>query len=247
MKYVIFDLDGCLADDRHRQPQLRRSFDAYHSDCDKDPLINAHLINMMEHYKPIIFTGRPEKFRDKTLWWLKEVAKINPQVVCMRPDDCFVSSPELKKGFLENLVRDGFGLHDILVAFDDREDVLAVYSAYGIPTSKVSYPSKEDEADVKSPAENLSRGAKTFKERNAVYGGSFLTFGGVMSALFPDGMKISALDNDAFNRLGVFVQIIGKCCRYAAKFGSGGHTDSAHDLMVYAAILESLTKENVDE
>ena len=100
---------------------------------------------------------------------------------------------------------------------------------------------------MKNPAENLSAGAKTFQARNAVYGGSFLTFGGVMAALFPDGLKIEAGDRDSFNRLGVFVQIISKCCRYAAKFGSGGHQDSAHDLMVYAAILESLAKESVDE
>lgn len=100
---------------------------------------------------------------------------------------------------------------------------------------------------MKNPAENLSKGAKTFQQRNAVYGGSFLTFGGVMAALFPNGLKIEGNDIDSFNRLGVFIQAISKCCRYAAKFNSGGHADSAHDLMVYAAILESLTEDNINE
>ena len=47
---------------------------------------------------------------------------------------------------------------------------------------------------------------------------------------------------DGFNRLGVFVQCISKVARYASSLPKGGHLDSAHDLMVYAAMLEEVTK-----
>jgi hypothetical protein len=248
MKYVIFDLDGCLADDRRRKPLIDLAasdpFEAYHAECHLDPLINSYLIDRTAHFEPFVFTARPEKLRANTDWWLRNVAAMDVKQLFMRPEGSLKSSPELKKEYLTSLFASGIEAHDILLAFDDREDVLAVYESFGILAKKVSYPPEENSpVKMKSPAENLSTGAETFKKRNAVYGGSYLTFGNVMSALFPEGLKIDPKDVSAFNRLGVFVQIVSKCCRYSAKFSSGGHPDSAHDLMVYAAILESLTEE----
>lgn len=89
---------------------------------------------------------------------------------------------------------------------------------------------------------NLEIGAKTFQERNKKYGDSYLTFGAVMASLFPAGLVIAAGDVDAFNRLGIYVQIISKCCRYATSLNVGGHEDSAHDIMVYGAMLQEVTK-----
>ena len=95
----------------------------------------------------------------------------------------------------------------------------------------------------RSAEKNLSAGAETFAERRAAYGDSYTRFGKVMSGLFPDGVKIEPGDIGSWNRLGVFVQIVTKCCRYAQSLTDGGHEDSAHDAMVYGAILEELTKE----
>lgn len=89
---------------------------------------------------------------------------------------------------------------------------------------------------------NLEAGAATFKQRNETYGNSYLTFGAVMAAMFPHGLNIDAGNTEAFNRLGIFVQIVGKCCRYATSLADGGHPDSAHDIMVYGAMLEEVTK-----
>lgn len=90
-----------------------------------------------------------------------------------------------------------------------------------------------------SPASLLAAGAKTYQERNVMYGDNFKTFGKVMIALFPEGLP--KLDEEGFNRLGVFVQCVSKITRYSANLASGGHQDSAHDLMVYSAMLEYLT------
>ena len=95
----------------------------------------------------------------------------------------------------------------------------------------------------RTPDENLIAGAKTFAQRNKTYGDSYKQFGCVMNGLFPDGLHIEGDDLDSFNRLGVFTMIVSKVCRYAESLTKGGHEDSAHDTMVYGAILEELTEE----
>lgn len=90
--------------------------------------------------------------------------------------------------------------------------------------------------------DNLEAGAATFRERNATYGDNYLSFGVMMEGMFPDGLHIEAGDIAAFNRLGIFVQCASKLSRYAQNLSKGGHADSAHDLMVYAAMLEEVTQ-----
>jgi hypothetical protein len=90
--------------------------------------------------------------------------------------------------------------------------------------------------------DNLEAGAATFRERNATYGDNYLHFGAVMAGMFPEGLQIEAGDVAAFNRLGVFIQCASKLTRYAQNIAKGGHQDSAHDLMVYAAMLEEVTR-----
>lgn len=90
--------------------------------------------------------------------------------------------------------------------------------------------------------DKLEAGAATFRERNAVYGDNYLSFGAVMVGLFPDGLKVEAGDLESFQRLGILVQCVGKLGRYSNTLPRGGHQDSAHDLMVYAAMLEEVTK-----
>lgn len=93
----------------------------------------------------------------------------------------------------------------------------------------------------------LESGAATFRQRNALYGDNYLSFGKVMAGLFPDGLQIAAGDIDAFNRLGIYIQCVSKISRYALNLPAGGHTDSAHDLMVYAAMLEEVTRDERQE
>lgn len=141
MKWVIFDLDGCLADDRWRRPLIDLAADdpwgAYHAECHKDPFINSHLIcDLPAHFMPIIFTARPERFREQTERWLREVAKLIPWWIFMRRDDCRKTSPELKEDYLNSLFNFGVKRCEIVCAFDDREDVLAVYKKHGIRAVK---------------------------------------------------------------------------------------------------------------
>jgi hypothetical protein len=118
------------------------------------------------------------------------------------------------------------------------EGKMIQYFYAGNLESFASPPSEE----LPSVAGNLRAAAKTFEERNRVYGNAFERFGGTMLTLFPDGLTLSTEAD--WNRMGLYFHLIGKMVRYAANFDEGGHKDSAHDAIAYAAMLELLTKEN---
>lgn len=92
---------------------------------------------------------------------------------------------------------------------------------------------------VKYPPDVLEAAAQTFRERNKLYGDNWLHFGDVMLAMFPDGIELKTAED--FNRFVMFTNCIAKATRYAMNITTGGHVDSAHDLSVYAAMLEAIT------
>lgn len=95
---------------------------------------------------------------------------------------------------------------------------------------------------TKSVPELLRACATTYEERNKLYGDNYKKFGRVMEAMFPNGLHLRTIQD--FNRYGIFVQCASKLMRYAENLDKGGHQDSAHDLSVYAAMLEELTNDN---
>ena len=84
----------------------------------------------------------------------------------------------------------------------------------------------------------LISAAKTFEERNEVYGDTYKRHGDVSLALFPDGVTLETAEDQ--NRYACLNMIIGKLTRYATNFEEGGHQDSLHDISVYAAMLNEL-------
>lgn len=86
--------------------------------------------------------------------------------------------------------------------------------------------------------EMLREAAKTYEERNKIYGDNYKHFGEVMQGIFPQGLTVSTVDD--WNRLGVLVQIAGKITRYGAQFAAGGHDDSLLDTTVYSTMLREL-------
>lgn len=89
----------------------------------------------------------------------------------------------------------------------------------------------------------LEEGAKTFEQRHKMYGDNYKRFGKILMELFPCGIHITTPEEA--NCLNLLIQIQGKITRYAEmlSIGRGGHVDSAHDICVYAAMLESITDE----
>ena len=84
----------------------------------------------------------------------------------------------------------------------------------------------------------------TFRQRNAIYGNNYQRAGALLLALFPEDGIPAVTTPDAALRLSLMVDCAKKLQRYAHNFTRGGHQDSAHDLIVYAAMLEEATNES---
>lgn len=95
---------------------------------------------------------------------------------------------------------------------------------------------------MKSVPEILRECAATYEQRNKLYGDNYKKFGHAMHSIFPNGLTLKTPED--FNRLGIFIQCLSKLTRYSEALGRGGHQDSAHDLTVYAAMLEELTNDS---
>lgn len=94
---------------------------------------------------------------------------------------------------------------------------------------------------MKPASEFLRDAAKTFDDRNKIYGNNYLNVGGAMAALFPDGVTLKTADDH--NRFHIFMLGVVKLSRYCNNWDKGGHADSMHDNTVYSAMLESIDEE----
>lgn len=65
----------------------------------------------------------------------------------------------------------------------------------------------------------------------------------VLRALFPEGIPTG--NAGSLNKFVLLNFIIGKVVRYALLLDKGGHQDSAHDIAVYGAILDSYHKDPI--
>jgi len=88
----------------------------------------------------------------------------------------------------------------------------------------------------------LAQGAITYFQRNALYKDNYKAFGNLLLALFPNQTLPAITKVEDASRLNLILDCLCKLQRYAYNFENGGHKDSAHDLMVYAAMLEESTK-----
>lgn len=93
-----------------------------------------------------------------------------------------------------------------------------------------------------SVPEILREAAKTFEQRQAEYGDNYKCYGKIMEGLFPEGIHIEPGDTATMQHLGLVHNCVHKLARYCYDI-KRGHKNSAHDLSVYAAMLEELTDE----
>lgn len=87
----------------------------------------------------------------------------------------------------------------------------------------------------------LREAAKTYEERNAIYGDNYLRVGKVMEAHFPEGVTIKTADD--WNRLHIFLLGVVKDTRYITNWYKGGHQDSTRDKTVYGGMMEEIDME----
>lgn len=136
-KYTILDLDNCIAADawrvkyvawQHTHPAKR--YATYHSLCGFDDLHNRQIIDPSGHN--IILTGRPAAVRAVTEEWLARNC-VGWTHMIMRNDTDHRPSVVLKRQMLDWLQEHyTVSLVDVAAAYDDREDIVAMYKECGL-------------------------------------------------------------------------------------------------------------------
>lgn len=151
MKYIVFDIDGVLADCSHRLKYIQgkdKDYDKFYSDEEimKDKIIEAgrkivdmlyNLYTMEDFYRPtefygkiILLTGRSEICEETTrIWVSKNIFKdLSLYSIIMRPKNDWRPAHEVK----ESLIEKHIGFENILFAFDDDDQVNEMYKKHGV-------------------------------------------------------------------------------------------------------------------
>ena len=145
----IFDIDGTLADASHRIHHIKK--------CPKDWdsffewMINdrpfPHILKLahtlhdaaeLEGDPCLLFvSGRPERYRTMTIDWLLSVGLLTDgrMRLYMRPDGDRRDDDIIKYEILQQLKDKGY---EPIMAFDDRDRIVKMWRANGVPCLQVS-------------------------------------------------------------------------------------------------------------
>lgn len=139
---VIVDIDNTLSINKKRYELATKSDGSidwgilydYNNVISDEP--NLPMINIVNHlhneYQIYILTSRPELILKSTQNWL-EVNKINYSKLFMRSKkDHFIKDVELKEKMYNDFIKD-----EVYCAFDDREDIISMWSSLNIPCFKI--------------------------------------------------------------------------------------------------------------
>lgn len=137
MKTALFDLDGTLADNSHRQHYVRgdnKRWDEFFAAQSGDSLntVVADLFRVLVNsgeFCVIVVTARPERYRSETERWLTKYG-LFPERVLMRRDGDRREDPIVKRELLFDLRSRGLEPHFVV---DDRSSVVSMWRAEGIP------------------------------------------------------------------------------------------------------------------
>ena len=158
---VVFDLDGTLADNKHREHFIKgekKDWDGFFEACDQDtpiwPAINTlYALHEADHHIEIWSgrgAGKDGSVRDKTFKWLMRDNKwmlpnifpapiffysIRTIPVRMRPHEDYTPDDKLKLRWLE-MARAQGRAPDLV--FDDRQRCVDMWRAEGIPCFQVA-------------------------------------------------------------------------------------------------------------
>lgn len=136
MKTAIFDIDGTLANNSHRQYLVRRNTPAWDEfflkmghDTPNQPIICLYQsIKQSGHFSCILVSGRPNTYRERTEEWLEKYG-IEFDHLYMREIGDKRPDVKVKKEILDALLAKG---HEICFVVDDRNDIVRMWRENGI-------------------------------------------------------------------------------------------------------------------
>ena len=136
--YIIFDLDGTLADIRHRLHYIKdkpKDWNSFYKACVEDKPIRSMIIlfRMLDNHKYNrieIWTGRSSIVRKETEEWLLNY-KLFYNELRMRDGNNYVQDYILKEAWLKKSKT----IPDLV--FEDRERVVEMWRSYGVQCCQV--------------------------------------------------------------------------------------------------------------
>ena len=140
MKIVIFDIDGTLADIRHRLHHIKdggRNWDGFFEAAVDDKPIKQmiELLKSLMDYRVILVSGRPERIRKLTGDWLEKhqmtMGDYDYEDLYMRPDGDHRPDYVLKKEILGK-IREDYPGEEVLFVVDDRPSVVKMWREEGL-------------------------------------------------------------------------------------------------------------------
>ena len=151
----IFDIDGTLADITHRihfirNPEGKKDWVAFKHFVFADKPIK-HMVDLCRTlywasrryydedgrlpWDVVLMSGRNEHQRDDTIKWLAEVACLPTMPLYMRKDEDYRADDIIKRELLSEVRADGYAP---IMAFDDRDRVVAMWRANDVPCAQVA-------------------------------------------------------------------------------------------------------------
>lgn len=143
MKTIIFDIDGTLADIRHRLHYVKngaRKWDKFFAECVNDtPYQNVssvynELAESDREFYMVLVSGRSDIVRKETMDWL-DTHIIRYDELHMRPEGDTRPDDIFKEEILDKLLAQG---HDILCVFEDRQRVVDMWRRRGLTCLQVA-------------------------------------------------------------------------------------------------------------
>lgn len=147
MRAIICDIDGTIADCRHRLrhvlPGAKRDWDKFFAEMSADTVIEpvrdlvwqAVAQGDWETIALVFSTGRPENYRQETESWLRAAGfhvggeSLPYQRLYMRPSGDTRADHVVKREMLDRIRADGY---DPFIVIDDRPSVVAMWREAGL-------------------------------------------------------------------------------------------------------------------
>ena len=144
MKY-IFDIDGTLADCSQRLhfiQQEKPDWDAFYKDCVSDKPIapTIELLRALQEYGAniIYITGRPCKYMNETIQWLKKYTECPVRCLYMRTNDDHRPDYIVKKEIYEIDIKPYLKNECIWGVFEDRKQCVDMWRSLGLTCYQVA-------------------------------------------------------------------------------------------------------------
>ena len=150
---AVFDVDGVVADVRHRLPHLRRhNWSRFFAAADADPLLpeGSRLVaDLARDHEVVWLTGRPEWLREVTVEWFTRNGLPTGELF-MRPDGDYRPARVYKLAVLRRLQPRG-----VAAVIDDDPDVVDTAMRAGFPAVLADWVPRD--ADLRAAQERLGR------------------------------------------------------------------------------------------